>query len=443
MIDFIQYIAFISAGVFRQVTSSMEEFSAFFPMIMIIESPLILMMIFGIFRWYFKNTRRITVPHTPPITFVITCYGEGEGIRVTIDSLVEQIYPGQIEVLAVVDGAVQNSDTFQAAMKAYRFYQGKKPNRQVKVIPKWQRGGRVSTLNMGLHKASHDIVINVDGDTSFDNNMALVMANQFKDPNVIASGGALRVRNVDTNILTRMQALEYMMSMQGGKTGTSEFGLLNNISGAFGAFRRPILKRVGGWDTHTAEDLDLTMRLKQYKGRYKNYKLAFTPHAIGHTDAPASIKDFALQRLRWDGDLLFLYLRKHIKGLTPKLLGWPVFLYTLVYGVLKNVLIPILVVWYFVYLIIVNPLITSMVSIFLIYLFYLTIIWVKFTIYWLLISERKSDDFLLIGWLFLYPNYALFARFVTAFSVFNEVFRRSHEESGMAPWWVLKRGKKF
>ncbi len=42
-------------------------------------------------------------------------------------------------------------------------------------------------------------------------------------------------------------------------------GLLNNISGAFGGFRRSVLKQVGGWNTHTAEDLDLTIRLKQYK----------------------------------------------------------------------------------------------------------------------------------------------------------------------------------
>ena len=46
-------------------------------------------------------------------------------------------------------------------------------------------------------------------------------------------------------------------------------------------------------------------------------------------------------------------------------------------------------------------------------------------------------------WLMIYPFYALFMRFVTAFSMVNEIVRRSHEESSMAPWWVLKRGKRF
>jgi len=35
------------------------------------------------------------------------------------------------------------------------------------------------------------------------------------------------------------------------------------------------------------------------------------------------------------------------------------------------------------------------------------------------------------------------ARMVTVFALANELIRRSHEESGMAPWWVLKRGKRF
>ncbi|MCY9871866.1 glycosyltransferase [Vibrio barjaei] len=406
-----------------------------------VELPLILLVLIGIFKWHWKNKVPINT-HTPNVSFIITCYGEGKGIEVTVDTLVEQVYPGNIEILAVVDGAVQNVETYQTAMKLQEKYASRK-DRVVRVIPKWQRGGRVSTLNTGLYKAKHDIVINVDGDTSFDNDMTFKMMRQFTDSNVIASGGALRVRNWDKNVLTRMQALEYMMSMQGGKTGTSQFGLLNNISGAFGAFRKKQLKRVGGWDTHTAEDLDLTMRLKQYKRRYQQSKLAFTPHAVGHTDAPDTLRDFVLQRLRWDGDLLFLYLRKHIKGLTPRLLGWRVFLYTMVYGVLQNVLLPIFIVLFTSYIFASYPILFFASVSFIVYGIYLGFVVVKFTVYLFLISERKMSDVSLAGWLFIYPIYAVFSRFVTAFSIINETVRRSHEESSMAPWWVLKRGKRF
>lgn len=201
-------------------------------------APTLLLVLSGIFRWSYSASD-IEIKEYPSISFVITCYGEGDAIEVTIDTLVEQLYPGKIEILAVVDGATQNEDTHLAAMRGEQRHKTVR-NRDVRVIPKWQRGGRVSTLNAGLDNATGDFVINVDGDTSFDNDMALQMIKQFTDKNVIASGGALRVRNWQENLLTRMQSLEYMLSMQAGKTGLSNWGVLNNISGAFGAFERTL-----------------------------------------------------------------------------------------------------------------------------------------------------------------------------------------------------------
>lgn len=412
-----------------------------FPVMIIIELPLYLLVLTGIFRWSYDQ-EDVELTQFPSISFVITCYGEGDAIGITIDTLVEQVYPGHIEILAVVDGAVQNQDTYQAALNGELRHAGVR-NRKVRVIPKWQRGGRVSTLNAGLSVAQGEIVINVDGDTSFDNDMVFTMMKQFTSKDVIASGGALRVRNHDANILTKMQSLEYMLSMQAGKTGMAKWGVLNNISGAFGAFRKNLLKQVGGWDTHTAEDLDLTMRLKQYKRRYPNNKLAFATHAIGHTDVPDTLKGLVMQRLRWDGDLLFLFLRKHNEGLSPSLLGWGNFLFTLAYGVVQNVLLPLLVVIFTVYMLIAYTLKFVLALMLLLYLTYLFLSLIIFIVYIGLVSERRKEDLKFTKWLFLYPVYQFFMRLITAFSMVNEVVRRSHEESSMAPWWVLKRGKKF
>ncbi len=222
--------------------NNQELWFLLFPLMIIIELPLYLLVLTGVFRWAYQAPAE-EPKHFPSISFVITCYGEGEAIGITIDTLVEQIYPGSIEILAVVDGAVQNQATYQAAVNGVKRHAHVK-NRKVRVVPKWQRGGRVSTLNAGLSVASGEIVINVDGDTSFDNDMVFTMMKQFSSADVIASGGALRVRNHSQNILTKMQSLEYMLSMQAGKTGMANWGVLNNISGAFGAFRKNILKQV-------------------------------------------------------------------------------------------------------------------------------------------------------------------------------------------------------
>ena len=420
--------------------NNFELWLLLFPMLIIVELPLYLLVITGIFRWAYNQPPPDPV-YFPSISFIITCYGEGDAIQITIDTLVEQIYPGQIEILAVIDGAGQNHETYLAAIRSKQQHRSRK-DRQIKVIPKWQRGGRVSTLNAGLAMAKGQLVINVDGDTSFDNNMAYTMAKVFSSPNTLACGGALRVRNHTTNLLTRMQSLEYMLSMQAGKTGMANWGVLNNISGAFGAFRSILLKQVGGWDTHTAEDLDLTMRLKQYKVRYPMYHLRFSPNAVGHTDVPDTLKGLIMQRLRWDGDLLFLFLRKHSEGLSPSLLGWGNFIFTLAYGVIQNVLLPIIVAGYTLYIVISYPLAFVLALSMLLYGIYLFFSLLLFTVYYGLVSERKSD-WKAVLWLPIYPVYQFIMRLLTAFAMINEVVRRSHEESSMAPWWVLKRGKKF
>lgn len=423
------------------LTNYWELILTFLPILLAVEVPLMLFIFVGVLNWSWKSNKA-TVTKYPPISFIVTCYSEGDQIEKTIETLFEQIYPNAIEILLIIDGAKDNQATYRAAIHALRTYPFH-PKKQIRVLPKWQRGGRVSTLNTGLAEAKYDLVINVDGDTSFDNNMASEIAKSFYSPDVIACGGALRVRNRTASFWTRMQSLEYMMSMQTSKTGMSTWGLLNNISGAFGAFRKPILKKIGGWDTHTAEDLDLTMRLKQYKKRYPKMSLNFSPWAIGHTDVPDSFKGLVDQRLRWDGDLFFLYLRKHKQGLSPHLLGWRSFAYTLLYGVLQSVLLPVLMTLFNIYLFIFYPTTVVLAVLSCLYLIYLFFVAITFLVYICLISERVKEDREMVLWLIVYPIYALFMRFVTAFAMLNEVVRRSHEESNMAPWWVIKRGKRF
>ncbi|MEE1981885.1 glycosyltransferase [Shewanella xiamenensis] len=422
-------ISYMVLDIWHQLAEHLSFFAWLVPLILLYEAPLMLLVLTGIMRFYYTNF--VQVPrqslYKPKESCVITCYAEGEAVKSTIDSFIEQVYDGEIEIIAVVDGAVQNALTYQVAMAAAKACQA--TNRKVVVLPKWQRGGRVSTLNAGLSIATGDIVINADADTSFDNDMVAQIVPYFEDPNVPAVGGALRVRNVNESILTRMQSIEYLISMQGGKTGLGQWNLLNNISGAFGAFRRTFLIQIGGWDTHTAEDLDLTVRIKQYFKRHPDWRIPFATLAVGHTDAPADLKTLVLQRLRWDGDLLFLYFRKHWPAFTPKLLGTGTFIFTLLYGFLQNVLMPFVIVFYAIGIMLNYPwqFITSIS--FTIYGFYFAILVFFYLVVLLAISERQSQDLRLAIWLPLYPFYALFMRLVCLFALLNEVFRRSHEES--------------
>ena len=418
-------------------------FFMLFPLFLIFELPMTIMVLLGVLRWFAR--RRTSVPmistYRPRVSCIITCYSEGMDVQTTLLSLCEQTYPGHIEMIPVVDGATMNQATLNAVRRFHvdpQLY----PKRHLRPIAKWQRGGRVSSLNAGLSLASGEIVMALDGDTSFDNNMVSAIVRHFEDPSVPAVAGSLRVRNVWASWVTAMQALEYLLSIHLSKIGLAEWNLVNNVSGAFGAFRRNFLINIGGWNTHTAEDLDLTLRIKSYFKRH-NLRIPFEPEAIGHTDAPVTLRQFLMQRLRWDGDLFFLYVRKHNHNIDPRLLGWPSFLMILVSGFFFQLVLPFIIFSYTLLALFILPGRTLLFLFLLIYLLYLLITALMFGAMMLLVSDRPRQDLTLGMLVPVFPLFMLFMRCWSAVAMLNEMFRRGHEESSMAPWWVLKRATRF
>lgn len=418
-------------------------FLMLFPYFLMLELPLTLLVLLGVLRWFVRrhaSTPQVTL-YRPRVSCIITCYSEGMDVQKTLLSLCEQTYPGHIELIPVVDGATVNQPTLQA-VRSFRLDSHLYPKRHLRPIAKWQRGGRVSSLNAGLSLASGEIVMALDGDTSFDNNMVSSIVRHFADPSVPAVAGSLRVRNTWASVTTAMQALEYLLSIHMSKIGLAEWNLVNNVSGAFGAFRRSFLVKIGGWNTHTAEDLDLTLRIKSYFARH-DLRIPFEPQAVGHTDAPVTFRQFLMQRLRWDGDLFFLYVRKHNHNINPTLLGWPTFLMILLSGFFFQLVLPFIILGYLLLAVFVLPGTTLFVLASLIYLLYLSITSVLFLVMLLMVSDRPRQDARLAVLVPVFPLFMLVMRCWSAVAMLNEIFRRGHEESSMAPWWVLKKATRF
>lgn len=413
----------------------------FFPFALLLELPMYLLVIVGLVRYGLRQWRPYRQREAyPSVSCVITCYAEGRDVIQTIRTLAHQVYPGTIQIIAVIDGALQNRPTLEAARSCTAELETL-PGRPFIVLPKWQRGGRVSALNAGRQIAHGEVVMALDGDTSFDNDMVGRATRHFDDPRVVGVAGCLRVRNADRGLAARLQALEYMLSIAAGKTGLSEFNLVNNISGAFGIFRASFLRHVGGWDAGTAEDLDMTLRLKQYFGRHPGLRIVFEPHAVGHTDAPPTFRQFFGQRLRWEGDLFYLYVRKYRFNIRPRLLGWRNFVFVALNGLVLQLVMPFVIVVYSAWLAWVLPLGAMAGILAFVYLIYLGALGLYFGLYLLVVSERAAADARYLAWLPLFPLFAFAARVHGAYAILQEALFRTHLESSMAPWWVLKRTK--
>jgi cellulose synthase/poly-beta-1,6-N-acetylglucosamine synthase-like glycosyltransferase len=184
------------------------------------------------------------------------------------------------------------------------------------------------------------------------------------------------------------------------------------------------------------------MRIKSY-ARRRNIRIPFEPEAIGHTDAPTTFWGLLKQRLRWDGDLYFLYVRKHKHSLNPSIIGWPNFLMALFSVLVLQIVFPFVIIAYTLMAIALLPL-PSLTFLFgLIYLLYLGLTVVLYVSLLVMVSERPRQDLKLVVFLPVFPIFMMVMRCWSAIAILNEAWRRGHEESSMAPWWVLKKATRF
>lgn len=418
-------------------------FYIFFPFVFLLELPFyfitILYSVKGWLDMHFKG--KFAQGYYPIVSIIITAYSESfEEILITLRAINEQIYPGKIETLIIVDNAVKNKQTsLYAKQLADEFSKG--ANRVFKVIEKLTRGGHASSMNLGLKLAKGEVMVMLDADTSIDNLTIAKAAAHFVNPNVIAVSGGVRVRNFKDSILTRLQAIEYMIGIQLGRFGLTELNVTNNISGAFGIFRTSFIKQIGGWLNGTAEDLDLTLRLHVYASRYPHLKIVHEPFAIAWTAAPVSLRGLLKQRLRWDGDLFYIYVRRHWRKFSPTIMSRTKMFFFSWYGLYYQLVLPFVVVLYTVILFWKFSLSMVVAVSLLVYLYYLIIGTIMYLLFLILVSERPRQDFKMMGWVFLMPIYQQFMRFMATFFILNEMIFKGHKDSTMAPWWVIRRTK--
>ncbi|MDQ6827911.1 MAG: glycosyltransferase [Gemmatimonadota bacterium] len=239
------------------------------------------------------------IGYAPPVCIIVPAYNEEKVINRTIETLLAQEYPSEIEIVVVDDGSPDG--TFEVARTAY----GQHPRVAIYRKP---NGGKASALNYGLERAKGEIIICLDADTLFVPNTVAELVAPLQDPKVGAVAGNAKVGN-RVNMVTRWQALEYVISQNLDRRA---FSLLNSITvvpGAVGAWRKTLVVQAGGFSDDTlAEDQDLTLAIRR-----NGYSIAYADEAIGYTEAPATLRELAKQRFRWSfGTLQCVWKHKDV-----------------------------------------------------------------------------------------------------------------------------------
>jgi cellulose synthase/poly-beta-1,6-N-acetylglucosamine synthase-like glycosyltransferase len=209
------------------------------------------------------------------------------------------------------------------------------------VIELPERVGKPNALNIGLVQALHPVIVVVDADTLLEPG-AVNAALALLGPGVGGVGMRLRLRNEIVTLTTTYQAIEYRVLFSAGRRLEDALGILPNISGAAGLFRREALAQVGGWDCEVAEDAALAMKLRD-----AGWRLRHADTATAATLVPETVTGLLLQRLRWDASVVTIWWRKFGFLLNPVSHRFrPLNLLTSLDVLVFNVVLPLILPFY-------------------------------------------------------------------------------------------------
>jgi poly-beta-1,6 N-acetyl-D-glucosamine synthase len=272
-----------------------------------------------------RQRERFPEGFLPRVTILVPAYNEGAVIQGSLRSLLELDYP-DYEIIVIDDGS--KDDTHRKA----RAFEGSHGRAQVRVIRK-RNGGKSRALNTGIAAATGEFVLCMDGDSALHPRTLRRAVRHLADPRVGAVAGSVKVVN-RTNLLSSLQALEYVEGLNMVRAAQGFFRLVNIIPGPIGVFRAAALRRVGGYDHDTfAEDCDLTLKLLA-----DGWQVHYEPEAIAYTEAPEKLLDLLKQRYRWTRGILQA-IRKHRETLRRPARS-PAMAFTLAYMVFEGILWP-------------------------------------------------------------------------------------------------------
>ncbi|MHC1690337.1 MAG: glycosyltransferase [Bacteroidales bacterium] len=294
----------------------------------------------------------ISSPLAPSLTILAPSYNEGNTIIENIRSLLSLHY-GDFEVVIINDGS--KDDTMEKIIQHYHLVKvdyfvnytiPTKPVRSVykstnkaynrlTVIDK-ENGGKADSLNAGINLSNKNYVVCIDVDCILEEDALLKLVKPFLENNkerVIATGGVIRAVNscevkdgkivkvnLPSNLIARLQALEYNRTFLMGRVAWSRINGLLLISGACGVFDREIVIKAGGYDSKTVgEDMELIVRMRRYM--YENdlkCRVVYIPDPLCWTEVPETLKILSRQRNRWTRGTIETLLKHKSLFFNPK-----------------------------------------------------------------------------------------------------------------------------
>ncbi len=291
-----------------------------------------------LFRKHIRHIRFRAINHekipferfqSPPVSFIIPAFNEGQNILDSVAAALSADYPA-FQVIVVDDGstdetisllrnnyhleahAIEQYSRLGTAKPLLSYRSSSHPN--LYVIQK-EHSGKADSLNVGIDHCNTELICCIDADSIITPDSLRKMVVKFIDePDLVALGGAISPSNEivvrdgkvtrrksDQSVFVAIQIIEYLRSFTSWRTGWSYLDGLLIIGGALTVFKREALLTVGGYRRGVVcEDLEIILSIHQhFLKRQIPYHVWTIPDVICWTRVPTDAQHLKMQRVRW------------------------------------------------------------------------------------------------------------------------------------------------
>jgi glycosyltransferase involved in cell wall biosynthesis len=229
----------------------------------------------------------------PSVMVMMPVRNEQEHLISAVKSVLNQNYPGQLEIVLAIGPSVDQTEKVASDLAA--------KHASVRIITN-SKGLTTAGLNLAIQSSKSQVIVRVDAHSELGENYLKRGVEILMDSKSVLVGGIMRAQG--KSAFQKAVAFGYGSRFGlgggryhlGGKAGEAESAYL-------GIFDAEALKAVGGYDENTirGEDWDLAQRLKSRGGR-----VWFSPELVVNYWPRSNIKALAWQFYStgvWRGEL--------------------------------------------------------------------------------------------------------------------------------------------
>ncbi len=260
----------------------------------------------------------------PGVSVVMPVLNEERHLRAAVQRVLEQDYPGELEVILSVGPSKDRTHEIAAALAA--------ADARIRVVEN-PLAKTPSALNLGVAAARHDIIVRVDGHGELTDGYIARAVELLSETGAANVGGVMDARG--TTPFEQAVATAYTTRLG---LGGSSFHLAESSAGEaetvfLGVFQKEALTALGGFDEsmHRAQDWELNYRLR------KSGRLIWFSPDLRVTYRPRSSFAALIKQMYETGRWRREVVRRYPETASPRYLAPPVAVLGIVGGLVSGV----------------------------------------------------------------------------------------------------------